>query len=134
MIPGGLSAFYLRQAIASDSVSILSKSVMDSCCVWLLPPFSARLQDFLGYDANTFNVVLVFTPHIVAVTFEPMPSRLASIAMGTGDVDCTYHGALYELMEAVQEIGNEDQADILNTLVGGHRLRDISDLPFDLAI
>jgi hypothetical protein len=73
------------------------------------------------------------TPHIIAVTFEPMPSRLASIAMGTGDVDCTYHAALIELIKSTNESANQDQAEILQTLVDGRRLRDISDLPFDLA-
>jgi hypothetical protein len=53
--------------------------------------------------------------------------------MGTGDVDCTYHGALYELKEAVDVSGNSDQAEMLDTLISGRRLRDISDLPFDLA-
>ena len=27
-------------------------------------------------------------PHIVVVTAEPMPNRLASLALGTGDIDC----------------------------------------------
>ena len=45
------------------------------------------------------------TPLIVAVTFEPLPSRIASLAMGTGDLDCTYHGALNELLEAVIDSG-----------------------------
>jgi hypothetical protein len=61
-----------------------------------------------------------------------MPTRIASIALGTGDLDCTYHGALYELVAAVEGTGNEDQNDMLKTLVEGKRLRDISDLPFDL--
>ncbi len=46
----------------------------------------------------------------------------------------TYHFALLELTETIREIDNEDQMDMLNTLVEGRRLRDISDLPFDLAI
>jgi hypothetical protein len=49
-------------------------------------------------------------------------------------MDCVYHSALYELHEAIAEIDNEDQMDMLNTLVEGRRLRDISDLPFDLAV
>jgi hypothetical protein len=53
--------------------------------------------------------------------------------MGTGDLDCTYHAALPELLEAVEEIQNESQEDMLKTLVDGRRLRDISDLPLDLA-
>ena len=72
-------------------------------------------------------------PHIVVVTAEPMPARLASLALGTGDIDCVYHFALYELMRAVKEVGSEDSVEILETLVQGKRLKDISDLPLDLA-
>lgn len=73
-------------------------------------------------------------PHIVVVTAEPMPNRLASLALGTGDIDCVYHFALYELMRAVREVGSEDAIEILDTLVQGKRLKDISDLPLDLAV
>ena len=75
-------------------------------------------------------------PHIVVVTGEPLPSRLASLALGTGDLDCVYHFALYELMEAVREYGQNGREDIIETLeslVEGKRLKDISDLPLDLA-
>ncbi len=73
-------------------------------------------------------------PHIVAVTAEPLPTRIAPLALGTGDLDCVYHFALPELRQAVVDVGNEDQLDMLETLVAGRRLRDISDLPFDLAV
>jgi hypothetical protein len=73
-------------------------------------------------------------PHIVVVTAEPMPNRLASLALGTGDIDCVYHFALYELVRAVKEVGSEDAVEILETLVQGKRLKDISDLPLDLAV
>lgn len=73
-------------------------------------------------------------PHIMVVTGEPLPSRLASIALGTGDIDCTYHFALYELIESVKENGSEDALDMLDTLIEGRRLKDISDLPLDLAV
>lgn len=75
-------------------------------------------------------------PHIVVVTGEPLPSRLASLALGTGDLDCVYHFALYELLEAVREYGTNGREDIieqLDTLVHGKRLKDISDLPLDLS-
>lgn len=72
--------------------------------------------------------------HIVVVTAEPMPNRLASLALGTGDIDCVYHFALYELIRAVKEVGSEDAIEILDTLVQGKRLKDISDLPLDLAV
>ena len=63
-----------------------------------------------------------------------MPNRLASLALGTGDIDCVYHFALYELIRAVKEVGSEDAAETLETLVQGKRLKDISDLPLDLAV
>lgn len=78
------------------------------------------------------------TPHIVVVTGEPLPSRIASLALGTGDIDCMYHFALYELVEAVEEYGSrndrEDIVEQLDTLIAGKRLKDISDLPLDLCL
>lgn len=71
-------------------------------------------------------------PHVVAVTAEPLPSRLASIALGTGDIDCVYHFALPELQHAVDAAHADDAADMLRIMVEGHRLKDISDLPLDL--
>lgn len=76
-------------------------------------------------------------PHIVVVTGEPLPSRLASLALGTGDLDCVYHYALYELLDAVREYGANGREDIIETLenlIDGKRLKDISDLPLDLSV
>lgn len=74
-------------------------------------------------------------PHVVVVTGEPLPSRLASLALGTGDIDCVYHFALNELVEAVNQYGADGREDIieqLQALIDGKRLKDISDLPLDL--
>lgn len=73
-------------------------------------------------------------PHIIVVTGEPLPSRLSSLALGTGDIDCMYHFALYELIEAVKETGSEDSIEMLDVLISGKRLKDISDLPLDLSV
>lgn len=78
-------------------------------------------------------------PHIMVVTAEPLPSRLASLALGTGDIDCVYHIALYELVDAVRKVveENEEREDVfesLQQLIDGKRLKDISDLPLDLAV
>ncbi len=73
-------------------------------------------------------------PHIAVVTSEPLPSRLSSLALGTGDIDCVYHFALPELRRAVTAEGNEDSQEALEIMVEGKRLRDISDLPMDLAV
>lgn len=73
-------------------------------------------------------------PHIVVVTGEPLPSRIASLALGTGDIDCVYHFALPELQQAVLASGAEDSIEMLKILVDGKRLKDISDLPLDLTV
>jgi type-2 restriction enzyme ngoMIV len=73
-------------------------------------------------------------PHFAVVTAEPMPNRLASLLFCTGDIDCVYHFALYELMRAVKEIGFDDVIETLETLVQGKKLKDISDLPLDLSV
>lgn len=78
-------------------------------------------------------------PHIVCVTAEPQPSRIASLALGTGDIDCVYHACLYELKDALErsvetEDKDEDALDLLNIMIEGKRLKDISDLPLDLAV
>jgi hypothetical protein len=54
--------------------------------------------------------------------------------MGTGDIDCVYHFALTEMEQTLKELNNQDQLDIFETMVEGKRLRDISDLPFDLSV
>lgn len=71
---------------------------------------------------------------VAVVTGEPLPSRIASLALGTGDIDCVYHFALYELVESVKECGAEDALEMLDILIKGKRLKDISDLPLDLAV
>lgn len=73
-------------------------------------------------------------PHIVAITAEPWPARIAALALGTGDLDCVYHFALPELYATIKESGTQDALEDLNVMVVGKRLRDISDLPFDLAV
>lgn len=42
-------------------------------------------------------------PHIVVMVAEPMPNRLASLALGTGDVNCVYYFILCELIRVVNE-------------------------------
>ncbi|WP_405746625.1 NgoMIV family type II restriction endonuclease [Anaerovibrio slackiae] len=95
---------------------------------------SDRAQNSRTEALNLIRNIKGHLPHIVVVTAEPMPNRMASLALGTGDIDCVYHFALYELIEAVNEVGSEDAREILETLVQGKRLKDISDLPLDLAV
>jgi|ERR1700729_1146814 len=58
--------------------------------------------------------------------------REAFTRSGAGDF--VYHAALPELREALAATGNEDQLDMLNTIVEGRRMRDIADLVLDLLI
>jgi hypothetical protein len=100
-------------------------------CKWSLR--SDRSQNARLEALNLIRYRTGHLPHIVAITAEPTPHRIASLAQGTGDIDCVYHFALPELRAVVSDLKNEDQHEILTNLINGRRLRDISDLPFDLA-
>lgn len=119
----------LRVANYENPKNILHGSVS---CKWSIR--SDRAQNTRTEALNLIRNRKGRLPHIVAVTAEPMPTRLAALALGTGDLDCVYHFALPELWQTVVELENEDQLDMLNVLIDGNRLRDISDLPLDLAI
>ncbi|MFJ8602964.1 NgoMIV family type II restriction endonuclease [Streptomyces shenzhenensis] len=101
-------------------------------CKWTLR--SDRAQNARSEALNVIRNRKGRTPHIAVVTGEPSPSRLASLALGTGDIDTVYHFALPELIKAVDGTANDEAISMLSTLVIGKRLRDISDLPLDLAI
>ncbi len=72
------------------STPILHASIS---CKWSIR--SDRAQNTRTEALNLIRNRKGRTPHIVAVTIEPLPARIASIALGTGDVDCVYHAALY---------------------------------------
>lgn len=101
-------------------------------CKWTLR--SDRAQNARTEALNLIRNRKGRVPHIVVVTAEPTLSRISSLAFGTGDIDCMYHFALYELEAAVRSSGDDDQVELFESLVTGRRLKDISDLPFDLAI
>lgn len=101
-------------------------------CKWTLR--SDRAQNARSEAINLIRNRKGRAPHIAVVTGEPSPSRIASLALGTGDVDTVYHFALDELQNAVDVHGSPEAVRILGTLVDGDRLRDIADLPIDLAV
>jgi hypothetical protein len=101
-------------------------------CKWTIR--SDRAQNARSEGLNLVRNRKGRLPHVMVVTAEPTPSRLASIALGTGDIDCVYHYALYELQETVKALGMSDAMDMLAVMVNGNRLKDISDLPLDLAV
>lgn len=113
----------------NNNLPILHASIS---CKWTLR--SDRAQNARSEGLNLLRNRKGRLPHIAVVTGEPSISRIASIALGTGDIDCVYHFALPELLEAVKEAGYEDALEMLQTMIKGKRLRDISDLPLDLVI
>jgi hypothetical protein len=113
---------------ANSSLAILHASV--SCKLTLR---SDRAQNARSEALNLIKNRKGQAPHIVVVTAEPLPSRLASLAMGTGEIDCVYHFALPELQDAIDQEASEDSKESLRIMIEGKRLRDIADLPLDLA-
>lgn len=111
----------------NSSLPILHASVS---CKWTLR--SDRAQNARSEALNLIRNRKGRLPHIAVVTGEPTPGRLASLALGTGDLDCVYHIALPELRSAVEDAGYEDSLELLDTMIDGRRLRDIADLPLDL--
>jgi NgoMIV restriction enzyme len=101
-------------------------------CKWTLR--SDRAQNARSEALNLIRNRKGRVPHITVVTGEPLPSRLASLALGTGDIDCVYHFALTELIAGVEKLNNEEALNVVKMLVDGKRLKDISDLPLDLAV
>jgi len=122
----GLTPF--REVNQKDIVLPLLHAVVS--CKWTIR--SDRSQNIRTEALSLIRLRKGSTPRIVAVTAEPLPTRLASLALGTGDLDCVYHIALGELRHACLQLDLEDQTEMLETLIKGDRLRDIGDLPFDL--
>ena len=105
-------------------------------CKWTIR--SDRSQNARTEALNLLRNRAGTVPRICTITAEPMPTRIQSVASGTGDIDAVYHFALHELKQTLSllaasgNVGMYDQLDILTALINGNRLRDISDLPFDL--
>ncbi|WP_081642934.1 NgoMIV family type II restriction endonuclease [Nocardiopsis sp. CNS-639] len=72
-------------------------------------------------------------PHLVTVTAEPLPSRLASITRGTGEVDAVYHVAFDALKESVDKYANSPQKEAWEECVEQKRLLSYESLAKTLA-
>lgn len=101
-------------------------------CKWTLR--SDRAQNARSEGLNLVRNRKGSLPHVVVVTGEPLPSRIASLALGTGDIDCVYHFALDELRDCLMAPGQEGYLDTLDMMIEGGRLKDIGDLPLDLVV
>ncbi len=115
------------QRAANTHIPFMHASIS---CKWTLR--SDRAQNARSEALNLLRNRKGRAPHIVVITAEPTPSRISSLALGTGDLDCVYHFALPELIASVASMENEEAENLLKIMVDGKRLRDIADLPLDL--
>ncbi|MDK2973482.1 MAG: hypothetical protein PWP23_3237 [Candidatus Sumerlaeota bacterium] len=113
----------------NNELPILHASIS---CKWTLR--SDRAQNARTEAINLIKNRKGHLPHVMVVTGEPTPNRIASLALGTGEIDCVYHFALPEMHEAAKKAGNNDAMELIDIMVEGRRLRDIADLPLDLAL
>jgi hypothetical protein len=105
-------------------------------CKWTIR--SDRVQNIRHENNQMIRHRRERLPHLVTVTAEPLPSRLAAIARGTGEVDAVYHIAYDALDFAVTELGRanlltSDQVDAWHEVTGQGRVRPYSDLAQTLA-
>lgn len=124
-----------KTALATSLRQMNGKSLIlhaSISCKWTMR--SDRAQNARSEALNLIRNRKGRVPHIIAVVGEPTPSRLSSLALGTGDLDCVYHFALYELREAVKALGQSEALTLLDIMIEGKRLKDISDLPLDLCV
>ena len=114
---------------SNNPLAILHASIS---CKWTLR--SDRAQNARSEGLNLVRNRKGRLPHITVITGEPTPSRISSIALGTGDIDHVYHFALHELLDTVKDLGMSDAEDSIQMMIQGKRLRDISALPLDLIV
>lgn len=106
-------------------------------CKWTIR--SDRVQNIRHENNQMIRHRRERLPHLVTVTAEPLPSRLAAIARGTGEVDAVYHIAYDALDEAVKQLATKgkltsEQIDAWHEVTGQGRVRPYSDLAETLAL
>jgi len=105
-------------------------------CKWTIR--SDRVQNIRHENNQMIRHRRERLPHLITVTAEPLPSRLAAIARGTGEVDAVYHIAFGALNDAVAELGSRsqisrDQIDSWHEVTSQGRVRPYTDLAPTLA-
>lgn len=106
-------------------------------CKWTIR--SDRVQNIRHENNQMIRHRRERLPHLITVTAEPLPSRLAAIARGTGEVDAVYHIAFGALDDAVLDLARRqqisvDQVDAWNEVTSQGRVRPYSDLAETLAL
>ncbi|MCX4508846.1 hypothetical protein OHA27_00725 [Streptomyces sp. NBC_01619] len=103
-------------------------------CKWTLR--SDRAQNVRHEFNSLIRARRGRAPHLVAVTAEPVPSRLNSLTRGMGEIDAVYHVAYEPLKEAVAEFmpkrGEATQSEHLKAMIRTGRLRDYRELVDDI--
>jgi hypothetical protein len=101
-------------------------------CKWTIR--SDRVQNVRHEFATLVRNRRGRLPHLVLVTAEPLPSRLISIARGTGEVDTVYHLLHDELDAAVAEVATRTQREHWAELVEQRRIKPYAALARDLTL
>lgn len=123
-----------RKTDISKSINTLRKQLNNRAKTNHKPVLHAAIfvdSDFRTEAINLINKRSGCCPKIVVVTIEPLPSN---IVLETGEIDCVYHFALPELIRAVKQLDDIERFQELDSLVQSNRLKDISELPFDLLV
>jgi NgoMIV restriction enzyme len=76
-------------------------------CKWTIR--SDRVQNIRHENNQMIRHRRERLPHLITVTAEPLPSRLAAIARGTGEVDAVYHIAFDALDRSVTNLAARKQ-------------------------
>lgn len=102
-------------------------------CKWTIR--SDRVQNIRHENNQMIRHRRERLPHLVTVTAEPLPTRLAAIARGTGEVDAVYHIAYTSLDRAIREATflTRAQRDAWEEVTEQGRVRPYSDLAKTLA-
>lgn len=102
-------------------------------CKWTIR--SDRVQNIRHENLQMIRHRRERLPHLVTVTAEPLPTRLASIARGTGEVDAVYHIAFDVLDAAMRNVDvSRTQKDAWLEVTEQGRVRPYSDLSKTLAL
>ena len=106
-------------------------------CKWTIR--SDRVQNIRHENNQMIRHRRERLPHLMTVTSEPLPSRLAAIARGTGEVDAVYHVAFDNLDRAVTNLAARkqlslDQVEAWLEVTSLGRVRPFSDLAETLAL
>lgn len=101
-------------------------------CKWTIR--SDRVQNVRYEFATLVRTRRGRLPHLVLVTAEPLPSRLVSIARGTGEVDAVYHVLFDELNDAIPNAATKEQQAHWDELVSQGRLLPYTQLAANLTL